>query len=44
MYKLGIANGHHITALENDLKLHKDKILEKDAEIEVLKKVERNDT
>ena len=44
MYKLGIANGHLITSLENDLKLHKDKIMEKDAEIEELKKVERNDT
>jgi len=44
MYKLGIANGHLITAYENDLKLHKDKIMEKDAEIEDLKKVERNDT
>ena len=44
MYKLGIANGHLITAYENDVKLHKAKIMEKDAEIEDLKKVERNDT
>ena len=44
MYTKGVANGHLITAYENDLKLHKDKIMEKDAEIEDLKKVERNDT
>ena len=44
MYKLGVANGHLITTLKHDLKLHKDKIMEKDAEIEELKKVERNDT
>ena len=44
MYKLGVANGHLITALEADIKLHKDKIMDKNAEIEDLKKVERNDT
>ena len=44
MYTKGVANGHLITRLENDIKLHKDKIMEKDAEIEELKKVERNDT